>query len=367
MVTMPSPFKSLDWFLLMNGIPLYADTVIYKCQTLFYRALFIILGLSQLYTRANKLSLHSELVLYKFSTIQFCVTLVAVHYTFLMKRISIRKLFDCVATTLDQDASARVRKACMIISAIWFIMPVLGLVCAVFIFYFVPTWKYNESMPTLSQLSWDVNVFIFVHTWFNPFYMYFSNNITAVYAAFLFGVNNGEQLFFARIQGPNKPRIGPDYKTFLIQLHKLVLCKTEFDSVMSILPMLALSYIFTGTAGYVLYMRSKAFSEYGDSFLGEVFLCLVNLAAILILVFMIEHYNCKTRSSVRIAKFYLATQDSCEHNYKFLLINELDQLAKFEYTLWSMAKLNKQSILTFSSSLITFTVLFSQLAFDSSK
>ncbi|KAI1304991.1 hypothetical protein HDE_01623 [Halotydeus destructor] len=284
----------------------------------------------------------------------------------LIKLQSIRKLFDRVTTTLDEDAMKIVRKACSVISAIWFVMPIFSLVCTIYIFCFAPTWKYYESSPVSSQLPWNVNVFIFVHSWFNPFYLYFSNNITAIYAAFLFGANKAEQLFFARVQDLRKTHTTSEYKTFITQLHELVSRKTEFDSVMSILPMLVLSYIFTSASGYFLYMK-ESYSKLGDYFAGDALVCSVNLAAIIILVFMVDHYNCKTRANVLDAKFYLATVDPTDYSYKFTLINELDHLAKFEYTLWSMAKLNREFILSYLSSLITFTVLFYQLASDNTK
>ncbi|KAI1288433.1 hypothetical protein HDE_09371 [Halotydeus destructor] len=193
------------------------------------------------------------------------------------------------------------------------------------------------------------------------FFKFYTNNILAVYTAFLIGSNQGQQLFIKRLIRKSVSRQSTEYKTLLNHLQQLKYCKTQFDSVMSIFPMLVMSYMFVGITCYVLLMRSLSRQDFMESLFSDGIGFGVNFASIIILVFVVEYYNMKTRSYAAMATTYLTNIDVSESNYKFALINELDQMANFEYTIWSMTKLNRAFILSFSSSLITFAVMIVQL------
>ncbi|KAI1304995.1 hypothetical protein HDE_01627 [Halotydeus destructor] len=126
--------------------------------------------------------------------------------------------------------------------------------------------------------------------------------------------------------------------------------------------MLALSYLFAGAAGHVLMLRKMSSQELIDFILDDGVFYMINAISILVLIFVIEHYKKKTRNNATIAKLHLSSRDASESHYKFALIHELEQMSHFEYTVWSLAKLNKEFILGFSSSLLTFTVMLVQLA-----
>ncbi|KAI1304994.1 hypothetical protein HDE_01626 [Halotydeus destructor] len=195
-----------------------------------------------------------------------------------------------------------------------------------------------------------------------PFYICYGMTILAIYAAFLTGLHSGEQLFFSRLFRSISSRKDTKYQMLLIWLQRLTDCKKQFDSVMSIFPMCILANSFLGAAGYILIMRSMSGPQLWAFITEEVLDYVANIASGIALVILIEYFNSKSRAIADLAISYLTAVDSSESNYKFALISELERMSNFEYTLWSMTKLNRAFVLGFASSLITFTVMLVQIA-----
>ncbi|KAI1304988.1 hypothetical protein HDE_01628 [Halotydeus destructor] len=223
--------------------------------------------------------------------------------------------------------------------------------------YLYDVYSYFEAPPL-----WEKSLIFVLYGFYLPVCGLSIVTTVAIYVAFIYSFHKGEHLFLSELNGLKQVQSTWKYRQLWAEVQKLNSCRTEFDSVMSVFPMFTLAYLFMGTAGNFVTLRDMSYIEKIEFFLDDGILYTANVASILVLVVVIEYYKMKTQKHVAMTKLTLTLVDTGESMYKFALIKEIEALSAFEYTIWSMCKLNREFILGYSSSLLTFTVMLVQLA-----
>lgn len=129
------------------------------------------------------------------------------------------------------------------------------------------------------------------------------------------------------------------------------LLHSQFESSFSFLPLLVLSDLFL--AHTKLISAAKLTSLYGI----YIFLT-IDSVTVLSLVYFVSHFKNELSAAIDETKRHVCRRDNLDQMSKMMIINNLNECSALKLTGWQMFDIEPSLVLSFTSALVTFTILF---------
>ena len=157
----------------------------------------------------------------------------------------------------------------------------------------------------------------------------------------------------------NKNLSSVSAKTVFHEVDAFVQVKDDAMKILSIFPFLFFCYMFVESVGLIIELQASLLKKqivYSCFLVSR--LC-VTLILAFVMSFMTSNFCSESKKKLKELQLnIISSRNSAKWNYVFEKIKEAKD---YEYNAYGLFRMNKQLVLTFCSSLITFTVLFVQL------
>ena len=164
------------------------------------------------------------------------------------------------------------------------------------------------------------------------------------------------------ILGQNLEKVAP--KVLYKQLHKILSLKEYFMKCLTFLPLFLYGYIFVESVFCIvmLHWSMDSPSESKDKRLSTILVNTRNIVVItqdVLLILYIDHLSCQSRSQLKKMEYQINTKH--DHLLERKVMKMIEASKRYEYRAADLFVINKEMLLSFFSSFVTFTVLFVQL------
>ena len=148
-------------------------------------------------------------------------------------------------------------------------------------------------------------------------------------------------------------------KTIFHEVDRFICVKDDAMKILSILPFLSFSYMFVESVGSIIQLQTNISKKpilYSCIIVGR--LC-VNVILAFLMSYMTSDFCSESEKELKELQLNVVNSRGAEKwNVVF---DKIREAKKYSYNAYGFFRINKQLLLTFCSSLITFTVLFVQL------
>lgn len=189
---------------------------------------------------------------------------------------------------------------------------------------------------------------------------------TVIYTFFVYLIYKTDESFYKRFrsQCPEKMFSPSSLYKLRIEIEDM---RLEFSSIFSIFPFLWFSYLFFSFSGIIIITMSSTsnVSQHWTSVISEWIMFSLFVTCVVTAVLYSDHLNTKARGMARDFANHLVLQDDGDLRGSELLAKQqrISELSNYSMNLnaWSMFSLNRGLLLSFTGSLISFSVLFAGL------
>lgn len=160
----------------------------------------------------------------------------------------------------------------------------------------------------------------------------------------------------------NKP--SKSLKTVIARIDYCLDLLEDCDRTINLIPFLALTSIFFKTSNTAVSFDQKGRLGFSQSFIRPLYLSTsaIEAAVVIALVFWTERQMRQiNRLVIRTLRLIKLVEDNENSIDKLTVIHSLENLSKFSPTAASVVRLDRSLLLSFASSVLTFTVMFRSL------
>ena len=158
--------------------------------------------------------------------------------------------------------------------------------------------------------------------------------------------------------------------TIILQIRMFISLKDYFMKSLSILPCLSLIYVFFRAVSAILWLRDVYTfppKHYLMDYNLQKTLCLINLVLLVFIIVQVIVMSVLTsdqclESQETLESFKVSVIQTLDLKSQFsVVMDTISEAQRYEFLAWNLFYINKQLLLSFFSSFVTFTMLFVQL------
>ena len=357
MEALQQSLSPLNWNLIMSGCPLFKSTNKYTRIVISgYRCLVVIATIffTVYYVYSWQRPVVSStflLLMIKVWILPYMALAVSTILIIWSARKGLQRILGRISTLL----SKKDRKKLHFLSLVLLIYKILFML----VFKGQYIWSLYDNLCRSWRKSWwsfsisIVHLSTQLHDWE---LITFSLLLTLLKAIHLAETN------LMNILDQNLGKVGP--KVLYRQLHKILSLKEHFMECVSFLPLFLYCYIFIESVFCIVMLHStmdNPLESYGDR-LSTILINTRNIITVshTVLLTLYTHYlNCQSRSYLKKIEYQINTKHN--HLSQRNVMKMIEASKRYEYRAADFFIINKELLLSFFSSFVTFTVLFVQL------
>jgi hypothetical protein len=343
-------FRELNLVLTLNINPIYPPqrfgVVIFLIYSLIHLSQIII----HIFDNFILLSLSDSLPLSCFyfrMVLHECSNLFVI-FKLWQKRHNFQEVISSCSKFITDEQMKKLRKFNILLTIPWTIQIIYSLI------FDVTSLKYKDF-----DYSWVSVCFIFisdVRSW--TFLVY------AVYLSLTRVIHLAEISYHRSMMHGNGPS---NYKIMTRQLAYFVKKKESLMKSLSVLPCLPFSYLLLKTISSTVWMQHSPHTSQSDrllSFLNAGY-AFIAMLEVFCMSYITSAQQIELHESINDLELSISNNPQIKSKMLFVL-RQIDRSRAFEYTAWNLFSIQKSILLSFASSLVTFTVLFVDLLNKSS-
>ena len=357
MEALEQSLSPLNWNLLMSGCPLFKSTNKYTRIIVGGYGFLIVISticFTSYYVYSWKMPVVSSmflLLLIKAWILPYMALAVSTILVIWSARLGFQRILSRISTLLSNED----RKKLHFLSLVLFIYKILFMI----VFQSQYLWPLYGNLCRSWRMGWwsflssIFHISVQLHDWELIIFSLFITLLQAIHLA---------EKNLMNILGQNLEKVAP--KVLYRQLHKMLSLKEYFMKCVSFLPFFLYFYIFIESV-YCVVMLLAFMDNSSDSDGDRLTTILLNLRNIVtvshsvLLTLYTDYLSCQSRSQLKKMEYQINTKH--DHLLERKVMKMIEASKKYEYRVADLFVINKELLLSFFSSFVTFTVLFVQL------